>query len=273
MNSQQTVSASIQSAASQKMISAATAEVLLEPLDDIAAAGAQGVTADQIDAEEATIVALVLDASESMSRHRQAVIDSYNEHFLKPLRGAKQADRIYVTTWVFSAEGTPDNYCRLVHGYRPVKDADKLTPAIYAPGGATPLNMALHRAITGMVAYGQTLRDAGTATKCIVVVFSDGEENASGAKFSTAKIRRLSEDLLKQEVYVLSYCFFGNDQDAVKYSNDIGFPSQHRLPSDNSKTDSEIRRIFGTVSASVISASQAVVSASGLSNNAFFANP
>lgn len=269
--SQQSVQASIASAVSQSQIGAQAAQLLLEPLDDIAAAGATGVDVDDIDSEEATLVAVVIDASASMSSFQRSVIDAYNDHFLRPLRAAKNADSIYVTSWIFSAQGSHANYCRLLHGYKPVADADELDASAYDPDGGTPLNMAVHRAMTGLVSYGQTLRDAGTNTKCIVVVLTDGEENASGAKFTSAMVKRLSTELLKQETYVLAYGFFGDEADAAKYAAQIGFPDRHRITA--SLSDSEIRRIFGVVSASVISTSQSNVSANGLSNNAFFVNP
>lgn len=270
--SKQSVAASIHSAVSQGMISATAAESLLEPLDDIAAAGATGVNVDEIDSEDATLVAVIIDASGSMYAHQKSVIEAYNEHFLKPLRGAKNAESIYVTAWIFSSMGSDrSQFCRLVHGYKPVKQADELNESVYAPNGGTPLNMAVHRALTGLVSYGQTLRDAGTNTKCIVVVLSDGEENDSGQKFSAASVRRLSEDLLKQEIYVLSYAYFGPESEGKKYASNIGFPERHQINAGLS--DSEIRRIFGTVSSSVISASQTNVSAAGLSTNAFFVNP
>ena len=268
MSSKQVVKAAINSAVSQGMISAKTAKDILEPLDDIAAAGAGGVDVDSIDSEDATLVAVVIDASDSMSPYQSAVIDAYNKHFLAPLQKAKNADSIYVTTWVFSSIGSPQGDCRLVHGYKPVKDVQKLDKNVYSPNGMTPLNKAVHHAITGMVGYGQQLRDAGTNTKCIVVVLSDGEENSSGAGFSNTMIKRVSEDLLKQEIYILSYAFFGDESKGKQYADNIGFPDRHRINA--SLTDAEIRRIFGTVSASVISASQSSVSSSGLSSNAFF---
>lgn len=271
MSSKQAVVGSIQSAVSQGMISAEAADALLEPLDDIAIAGCAGVGTEEIDSEEATLVAVVIDASSSMFSFRDAVINSYNDHFLKPLQGAKNADSIFVTTWVFSGMDRQQEKCRLIHGYKPVKQCPKLDNAHYDPNGSTPLNMAVSKAITGLVSYGQTLRDSGTNTKCIVVVLSDGEENSSGNKYTSASIRRLSEDLLKQEIYVLSYVFFGDESEAAKYATAIGFPDRHRITA--SLSDSEIRRIFGTISSSVISASQSQVSAAGLSSNAFFANP
>ncbi len=267
--SKQSVKETIASAISQNQISVQAANVILEDIDDVALAGANGVDIDDIDSEEVTLVACVIDASYSMEPFQKDVIEAYNDSFLKALAGAQNADSILVETWIFSSHrGSGNDRCRLVHGYRPVNECDPLNESIYAPDGGTPLNEAVHKALTGMVAYGQTLRDGGTRTKCIVVVLSDGEENTSPHSLTNAKIAMLSKDLLKQEIYILSYAYFGNEAEGDDYASRIGFPSQHRLTAGQEK--SEIRRMFGTVSASVISASQAAVSAKGLSANAFF---
>lgn len=280
MSSQQVVAKnSIESAVSQGMISANVAADILDRLDDIASSGASGVDVDSIDSEEATLVVPIIDASGSMDKFQNVVISAYNEHFLAPLCGAKNADSIYVSPWVFSAplNSVPDEYCRLIHGYKPVKDAAKLDMSAYGPDGGTPLWMAVHRGLTGLVSYGQTLRDAGTSTKCIAIVFSDGEENQSGRNFTKTMVSNLSKNLLDQEIYVLSYVYFGSGSDAqneaesAKYAAEIGFPDRHRLTT--SLSDSQIRRLFGVVSASVISASQNKVSAGSLSSNAFFTSP
>lgn len=272
MSSKQSVQNSIANAVSQSMISPETAQTILEPLDDVAIAGAAGVDIDQIDSEEVTLVAVVIDASGSMYEFRNSVIDAYNNHLLSPLRGAKGADSIYMTSWTFSANGPETkDYCKLLHGYVPVVDAPVLTEDLYDPIGGTPLYMAVQKSITGLISYGQTLRDAGTRTKCIVVILSDGEENSSGTEFSSAKIKRLSEDLLKQEMYVLSYVYFGEESKGASIAGEIGFPDRHRISA--SLSSSDIRRIFGTISSSIISASQSQVSSAGLSANPFFVNP
>ena len=261
------VVAAINSAVSQNQISAGAGSTLLESLDPIALGGCAGLGIDDIDSEEVTLVACVIDASSSMSAHRSAVIKSYNKQFLKPLQGAKNANDILVETWIFNTDGSPENWVQLLHGFTPVKDCDQLSNTNYKPSGCTPLYDAVNKAQTGIMAYGQTLRDGGTRTKCILVVISDGWENSSN--ISAAKVQKVSKDLLKQEIYVLSYVFFGPDQDAKTIASKIGFPDHHRLT--GQMTDSEIRDIFGTVSASVISASQTKVSSTGLSSNPFFA--
>ena len=265
--SQQVVE-SIQNAMSSNQISSKAGQLVLEALDDVAVAGCQGVNIDEIDSEEITLVAVAIDASSSMTQHRDSVIDAYNAQFLKPLKSAQDAKKILVSTWVFSDEGRGKEKVRLVHGYTAIPDCPQLTRANYNPDGTTPLNDAAWMTLTGILSYGQTLRDSGTRTKCIVIVLTDGDENAS--KTTAVKVRTLAEDLLQQEIYVLSYVFFGDANQGAANAKKIGFPKQHMITSD--LDDSSIRRRFGTVSASVISTSQTKVSANSLSVNAFFAD-
>lgn len=265
MSSQQIVSQSIQSAVSSGQISSTTAETMLESLDDVAIAGCHGIAVDELDSEEVTLVSVIIDASGSMISHRNTVIDAYNNQFLKPIQGAKNAKSILVSTWIFSRLMTGDNV-RLVHGYTPVPDCPKLTKKEYNPDGETPLNDAVYKGLTGQTVYGQTLIDGGSRVKHIVVVLTDGAENAS--QIPATKVRALSEELLNRETYVLSYIFFGDDSQGAANAKKIGFPAQHRLTV--GLDDAAIRRIFGTVSASVISTSQAKVSATSLSSNSFF---
>lgn len=272
--SKQSVVASVKNAASQGQISVGLAEDIIERLDDIAIAGCAGVNPDEIDSEEATLVSVIIDESGSMDQYRQQVIDEYNESFLKPLQGAKQAESIHVSTMVFSDVGGRDQV-RLIHSYKPVKQCPKLTKRDYAPDGGTPLFRAVQYGLTGIFDYGNTLQNSGTRVKRIVVVISDGQENASGNFTTSAKLKKFSQELLATESCVLSYVFMGIEAEGDKYAKEIGFPPNHRLTEDVRKSGgaSAIRRIFGTLSASVITASQSSVSAAGLSANAFFTSP
>lgn len=262
--SQTSVSSTLTNAVSAGIISPQSQQAIATELDDIAIAGCGGVDIDDIDSEDVTLVTVIIDASSSMHDYAGDVLKQYKEQFLDPLRGAKNADSILVSVWVFSS-GVGDNV-RLVHGYTPVPDCQDLTTADYSPDGMTPLRDAVMKGITGLVNYGQTLRDHGTRTKSIVIVMSDGWENASNV--SRTKVTRLSEDVLRSQEFVLSLIYFGDESDGDKAAKDIGFPPHHRLTS--SLDASGIRRVFGTISASVISTSQSVVSAASISTNAFF---
>lgn len=262
------VSSTLASAASAGIISSKSQAAIETELDDIALAGCAGVDIDEIDSEEVTLVTVLIDASDSMWSHRGEVLKSYQEQFLDPLRKAKNADSILVSAWVFSAIGDPKDNVRLIHGYTPVPKCPDLTTSDYEPNGMTPLLDAVMKGVTGLVSYGQNLRDNGTRTKSIVVVLSDGWENASHV--GKTKVKQLSQDVLKSQEFVLAYVFFGEESEGDKAADDIGFPRHHRLTA--SLDGAGIRRVFGTVSASVISTSQAQVSSGSLSSNAFFAH-
>ena len=233
-------------------------------------AGCGGVGIDDIDSENTILVSIIIDASSSMDSYRQTVIDAYNQQLLKALQKCQEAPDILISTWVFSQTyGGLDN-CRLVHDYTPVADCLQLDSNIYSPGGSTPLNEAVHKGLTGILSYGQTIRNGGANTKCIVIVMSDGEENSSDMSlYSNKKVRTIAEALLKQEYYVLAYAFFGLESEGDKYAQQLGFPPQHRITAQRSASD--IRKIFQLVSASIISTSKGQVSAKALSANQFFA--
>ena len=256
-------STTLVNAASAGIISPASQTAIETELDDIALTS-EGVNIDEIDSEEATLVHVAIDASASMYDHTDAIINAYKQQFLDPLRKAQNANSILVATSVFSSGGGPN--VRLIHGYTPIPQCPDLTLNDYNPNGMTPLFDAVFQGISGLVTYGQDLRDNGTRTKSIVIVMSDGWENASSV--GQSKVRRLSEDVLKAQEFVLAYIFFGEESEGDNAAKDIGFPIHHRLTSNLDATG--IRRVFGTVSASVISTSQAQVSSGSLSSNAFF---
>jgi len=259
----------IKQAISQSGISTSAGNFMTEELDDIAVAGAGGIDIEELDSEENTLVSVIIDASSSMLDHKQDVINAYNDKFLAPLRGAKNAGSILVSAWVFSDDGGGGHSekCRLLHDFKPVNDGSDLDDNNYHPYGMTPLYECVKNALTGLFAYGETLKQAGSRVKHIMVVFSDGQENASAHGITSAKLKDLSADLLSKETFVLSYVYFGSADEGDAFAEEIGFPAHHRVSVD--KNDSEIRRIFGEVSASVISTSQTLVS-TNLGSNDFF---
>lgn len=265
MNTSQTsVSSTLTNAVSAGIISSQSQQAIATELDDIAIAGCAGVDIDDIDSEEVTLVTVIIDASSSMTPFASDVLEQYREQFLEPLQRAKNAESLLVSVLVFSDDG--GEKVRLIHGYTPIPDCKPLTSTDYNPSGMTPLRDAIMKGITGLVNYGQTLRDNGTRTKSIVLVLSDGWDNAS--RVSGAKVKRLSEDVLRAQEFVLSYIFFGDQSEGDDAAKKIGFPPHHRLT--GNLDPAGIRRVFGAVSASVISTSQSVVSAASISSNPFF---
>ncbi len=226
--------------------------ILVDNLDTVALAGCSGVDIDDINTDDVTLVAAVIDASGSMSGVERDVIEGFNT-MLDTFGGSKQADSILLSAWSFN--DSP----QLHFSYTPAPLVKPLTRAEYNPTGGTALYDTLLYVMAGLVAYGQTLRNNGVRTRCIVIVFSDGDDNGSRAK--AHQVRTVSQSLLDQEIYTLAYAGFGG-ADLQQIAAEVGFPSVITAGS----SPSEIRRIFKQVSASVIRASQSTVGAA----NSFF---
>lgn len=232
----------------QDGMSSGSVQVLVDNLDATTLAGTFGTAVDDIPTTEVTLVVPVLDMSGSMTPVTKAVIDGYNT-MLQAMRDSKQAESILVSTWVFN------NQPQLLYGYTPVSQVPHLTNHDYRPDWMTALYDATLDAFTGLVGYGQQLRDSGIYTKCVVVVFSDGADNRS--QHSPFDVKTVSADLLQQEIYVLAFVGFetGEPVDYHQIAGEMGFPSVLTAQS----TPSEIRKVFTLVSKSVIRQSQTTV--------------
>lgn len=230
-------------------LSKAATEILVNNLNATNIAGATGATVDELAGDQVTLFVEVLDATGSMFDNRDAVIKAYNEQ-LEALKGSKAADSILMSTWTFNEQSV------LSHGYLALNNVPKLDHSSYDPQGNTALYDAVLDAFTGVVAYGQSLRDAGINLKIVVVVISDGEDNSS--KNSANKVKTVAKELLNQEC-TLAFVAFGLNGKSV--ATKIGFPVANVL--DETSDPSGWRRALGTVSKSVIRASQTVVGKTG----------
>ena len=107
--------------------------------------------------------------------------------------------------------------------------------------------------MTGIRAYVKNLNDNGIRTKCIVVVFSDGEDNDSHNN-KASDVKTLSKDFLKSEMFYLVYIGYKHDDsdnlDAI--AAEVGFPNVLTTKA----TVSEIRKTMNLVSKSIIRTSQ-----------------
>lgn len=228
--------------------------IMVNNLNPLTTAGAQGLSVDDLSGDEVTLYARVLDRTGSMKRFQGVVIDAGNRQ-IDALMGSKAGDSILMSTWTFNE--TSD----LLHSYLPLGTVQRLDGNNYDPDGMTALYDAVLNAITSAVAYAQNLRNAGIRVKIVIVIVSDGEDNAS--KATVASVRTVIEDLLKQEIYTVAMVAFGTD--GKKIATQMGIPAENVLEGD--ADEHSIRIAFGTTSASVIRASQTVI---GGASGSFF---
>lgn len=207
-----------------------------------------GVSLDDLATNEVTLAMNIIDMSGSMHSYAADLIRAYNDDYLAAMRQSTAADDILVSTIVF------DNQVQLLHGYLNLADVPQLDRQVYRPKGSTALYDAVANGLTNMVLYAQQLRRAGVMVRCIVIVYSDGDDNAS--KQSANDVRRAVRDLLKHEIYTLAYVGFcsgvQNQNDLRKLADTIGF-TEILLAG---LSHSELRRIFHLASMSTVRVSQ-----------------
>jgi uncharacterized protein YegL len=241
------VTALVQSAV-QDGLAQAAGGVLVANLNDTVLMGCVGADVDTLDATEATLVTVVLDASGSMEAHRRTVVEAFNT-MLTALQKSKASSNILLSTWSFSDAPT------LVHGFQPVTQLQPMDLNDYRPTGSTALYDTVLSTMTGIVTYGQKLADNGVPNRRIIVVFSDGEDNVSRAK--SHSVKTASKGLLAQEMYTLAYAGFGHDLKQI--ADEVGFKDVITT----SSSESEIRKVFHQVSQSIIRVSQGATGAGG----------
>ena len=225
-----------------------TLDLVVSNLNGPTMMAAVGVPLHQLASNEVTLAMNIIDMSGSMAPFADTLIRAYNEDYLAAMSSSTAADDILVSTILFNQDVT------LLHGYLPLLDASPLTRQVYDPDNMTALYDAVAAGLTNMVLYAQQLRQSGVMVRCLVIVYSDGADNAS--KQQAKDVRRASLELLKQEIYTLAYVGFKSggisEQDLRQLSDDIGFPDILVA----GLSHSELRRIFHLASMSTIRVSQ-----------------
>jgi uncharacterized protein YegL len=201
-----------------------------------------GAGVDEIDSEDVTLVSFVLDMSGSMHPLAKEVIGAFNGE-VSALAQARSASTILAAATTFA------DAPQILFGYQPLAKVTKLDQKSYAPNGSTALYDAVFGVMERLSAYRKTLSDNGVRSRAIVIVLSDGGDNASS--HNASQVKTAAKRLLREEAVVLAYAGFGGDAAEHKQSADaMGFP--HVLTAGHSAHD--LRRVLGVVSQSVLRA-------------------
>ena len=229
-----------------------------------------GQSLSQLASTDVTLAMNIIDMSGSMGPHAADLRRAYNEDYLQAMRASPAADDILVSTILF------DNQIELLHGYVGLEDAAELDVRNYGPRGATAVYDAVASGLTNMVLYSEQLRQSGITVRCVVIVYSDGDDNSSQQK--PQKIKQTVQELLRQEMYTFAYVGFldasarplgfktGTQANPVqKLANKIGF--QEALVAGLSPT--ALRRLFYMASQSTVMVSR---NGAAMANTAVFSH-
>ena len=220
-------------------------------------AGHFGFSAAKIDdlgATEYTLVTIVADRSGSTSGF-QAEMEACLKEIIKACQHSPRADNLLVRFVTFETGHIEEHGFRLLQDCN-LDDYDKTL----APLGTTALYDATIDAVEATTNYGETLMEQDFLVNAIVVVMTDGWENASKfddvAYVKKAFAETLKEEKLESLVSILVGVNAASAGSKLKnYSDDAGFTQYVELK-DASK--STLAKLAQFVSSSISSQSQAL---------------
>lgn len=153
------------------------------------------------------VVAFVLDESGSMVHATSQTIAGVNQ-YVQSLKEQNKDKKVLFSLTKFSSEVT------VLHTAEYIEDIPGIDGK-YSPNGSTALFDAVGETIT------ETAKRVSNGTPVLVVVMTDGQENAS-LKYSHAAIKSLIEEKKSKN---WSFVFLGEGEDKwiKEYGNSLGF--------------------------------------------------
>ena len=161
-----------------------------------------------------TEIVYILDRSGSMSGLEKDTIGGYNS-FLEKQK--KETGDAVVTTVLF------DDKYDMVHDRVDIKKVKALTNKEYYARGMTALLDAIGRTINYIDARHKNALESEVPLKTIVVITTDGYENASH-EFDSSKVKAMIENQKKELGW--EFLFLGANIDAVETAKDFGITKE-----------------------------------------------
>ncbi len=171
--------------------------------------------------EKETLISFILDETGSMESVKSQTISGFNE-YIETLQKDKTFQKAKFTLTKFNSEKV-----EIVHNGVAIGKVSLLTDATYQPDNTTPLYDAIGRTI-------QSIKSKGSV---LMVIQTDGQENAS-IEFTQRSIFDMIAEKKKEG---WTFAFLGADMDAYAASSAIGIPKGNTANYTNSKIDGAMR--------------------------------
>ena len=250
MNTSKDLSALLGDAVSTNVISQPVSDILNGNIDAVVIAGAEGKDVEDVDASAVTLLLVLVDKSSSMAGMEPGVRDG-QRLLLKEIEDTDDSDSILVSMWTYNHDQT------VIHSFLPVEEAIRLDGNNYRASGMTSLYDTYVKGVNSLIVYAQDLEAAGTPTRSIVVVLTDGEDTSSRNN-SEVQCAQINNDLLRSEKFVLGFVGldrFSDDAFFTKIAKDMGFPDKAIRNVTNMDRDA-IKEMFHMISRQSISVSK-----------------
>jgi uncharacterized protein YegL len=160
--------------------------------------------------ENLTAIAVIIDQSGSMASLQKDIIGGYNT-FLKEQKAVSGEATLTLT--LFSDHTT------IVHDNLPLSEVPELTEATYRPSGSTALLDAIGKTVDTMGRKFASMKEEDRPSKVIVLIMTDGEENASTA-YKHAQIKEMVSH--QQDKYNWQFVFVGANIDSFSVGTSFG---------------------------------------------------
>ena len=160
-----------------------------------------------------TELVFILDRSGSMSGLESDTVGGFNAMINKQ---KKEDGAAYVTTVLF------DTRFDRIHDRLRLEDVPALTEKDYVPGGCTALLDAIGDTVRHIAQIHKYARSEDVPEKTVVVITTDGLENAS-RRYDLEQVKKLIEH--EREKYGWEFLFLGANIDAVETAREIGISS------------------------------------------------
>lgn len=185
-----------------------------------------------------THVTFVLDASGSMQKIAADTVGGFNS-FLADQR----AEEGEATVSLYEFDSTVSS----VYEVRDLDAAPELSSETYTPGGQTALHDAIVTAIDGTTGHLDALAEGERPETVVVVVLTDGKENASETPQAAVRERVESKQADGWE-----FLFIGANQDAALTAKGMGIDADRSL--DMAHTDEGARAAYESTSDQILDA-------------------
>ncbi len=167
-------------------------------------------------ANESVVISMLLDESGSMGHLWDATITGFNE-YVDAMRKSLAAQDVHFSAIKFDS---PAGVTKLQVG-APIKDAIRLSRENYKPNGGTPLLDAVARTIQAT----DEVAGKNKASKIIVVIQTDGEENSS-KDFKLEQVKQMVEE---RQGKGWEFVFIGAGINAFLAGTNMGFQAQNTM--------------------------------------------
>lgn len=160
--------------------------------------------------KDLTEIIFILDESGSMSDLTDDTIGGFNSLIGKQRSGDGD---VIVSTVMFSSSS------KVIYDRVPLDDVRKMTRSDYCPGGSTALLDAVGGAVKHISNVHKYARDEDVPEHTLVIITTDGMENASRT-YTSSKVKKMISDM--QEKHGWQFIFMGANIDSVDTADSIG---------------------------------------------------